>query len=94
MLHAGVVPVHALAFVAVQATHVFVAVLHAGVVPEHCPSATHCTHDPGPLEPLHTPPLHGVPGLAEPHVPVEQLLQVRLHAALQQTRPTHSLVVH
>ena len=59
--HAGVVPVHAVPFVAVQGTHWFVVVLHAGVVPEQVVSLVHASHLPalGPVV-AQTPPVHCV----------------------------------
>jgi hypothetical protein len=94
-LHTEVAPMQAVWFVAVQATHVFVEVLHAGVAPPQFPSDRHWTQEAAEEpRPLHTPPLHGVPIVAVPHVPLAQVLQGPLQAMLQHTLPTHSLLVH
>ncbi len=90
-LHAGVAPEHCALLR--HATHVFVARLHAGVVPEHCALLTHWTHVVADV-PVQTPPVHGAPARANPQVPVAHVLQAPAHALLQQTLPTHSLLVH
>ena len=93
--HTGVAAVPTQFASDVHATHVFVVVLHAGVDPEHCALVTHATHDTAvPPNPLQTPPVHGVPGPAFPHVPLAQVLHSPEQATLQQTLPTHSLLVH
>ena len=93
VLHVGVAPEHCVLFT--QATHVLVVVLQTGVDPEHCALLTQATHDAAvPPSPLQTPPVHGVPEAAFPHVPVAQVLHSPAHATLQHTLPTHSLLVH
>jgi hypothetical protein len=87
VLHTGVAPEHALAFVAVQGTHWFVVALHAGVDPLHPLSSAQGSHFPlfGPLM-THAPARHcGVLAQVPSPRPTPHAWSIASHAPLLHT---------